>query len=68
MAERLLRQTSVAGIVLDQQDIHALSAIETTALSVSNFPDRLVYGQQTARDACRNRRGMLMFARLCSTV
>jgi hypothetical protein len=40
MAERLLRQTGVARIVLDQQNIHALSATKTTALSVGISADR----------------------------
>src|ERR1700689_2916399 len=46
MAERLLRQTSVTRIVLDQQDIHALSAVKTAVLSVSICSDRFDYGQQ----------------------
>ena len=49
------RRASGARIVLDQQDLHALSAIKTAALSVSIFPDRSACGQQTACDACRNR-------------
>jgi hypothetical protein len=50
VTESLQRQADVAGIVIDQQDIHALSAIKTAVLYVSICPTRLEYRKQTACD------------------